>query len=76
MSQIPVTIFSQSTPVGVFTWNGTGGKWTAQRKRVLLMSKYTTARLYFGESGVKLQKMKFIFEKDIKDIANIDDYMK
>ena len=76
LSQIPVTIFSQSTPVGVFTWNGTGGKWTAQRKRVLLMSKYTTARLYFGESGVKLQKMKFIFEKDIKDIANIDDYMK
>lgn len=76
LSQIPITIYCQSTPVGVFTWNGTGGKWTQQYKKVLLHSKYAIVRLYFAQSGVQLQKMKYRFEKDIKDIANIDEYMR
>ena len=76
LAQIPVTIFLQSTPVGVFTWNGTGGKWVTQTKRILLHSKFSTIRLYFAESGVKLGKIKFIFDINIKDIENIDAYMK
>jgi len=76
LSQVPVTIFVQNTPVAVFTWNGTGGKWTTQQKRFLMHSKYAVVRLYFGESGVKLQKITFKFDKAIKDIENIDDYMK
>jgi beta-glucosidase len=76
LAQIPITIFVQSTPVGVFTWNGTGGKWVTQRKRILLHSRYSAVRMYFGESGVQLQKLKFTLLQEIKDIDNIDEYMK
>ena len=76
LSQIPITIFVQSTPVGVFTWNGTGGKWTVQSKRILLHSRYSIVRMYFGESGVQLQKLRFTLLRGIKDIENIDEYMK
>jgi len=76
LSQIPITIYWESTPVGVFTWNGTGGNWTRQYKKVILHSKYAVVRLYFTQSGVQLKKLKFEFEKDIKDITNIDEYMK
>jgi len=76
LSQIPVTIYCQSTPVGVFTWNGTGGKWTVQQKKILLKSKYEIIRMYFGQSGVKLKKLTFKMEKEIKDIENIDEYMR
>jgi len=76
LAQIPVTIFVQSTPVGVFTWNGTGGKWAVQQKRILLHSKYAVVRLYFGENGLQLKKLKFTMANDIKDIKNIDEYMR
>lgn len=75
LSQIPVALYCQNTPVGVFTWNGTGGKWVMQQKRILLHSKYAVIRLHFGQSGVAVQKIKFRFVKALKDIANIDEYM-
>ena len=76
LAQIPVTIFVQSTPVGVFTWNGTDGKWAVQQKRFLLHSKYAVVRLYFGGNGLQLKKLKFTLDKDIKDIKNNDEYMR
>lgn len=76
LSQIPITIYCQSTPIGVFTWNGTGGKWTVQQKKILLKSKYEVVRLYFGQNGVQLKKLTFRMEKQIKDIENIDEYMR
>ena len=75
LSQIPVAIYCQNTPAGVFTWNGIGGKWTSQQKRILLHSKYAVIRLHFGQSGVAVQKIKFKFVKALKEIANIDEYM-
>ena len=76
LSQIPITIYCQSTLIGVFTWNGTGGKWTVQQKKLLLKSKYEIVRMYFGQSGVQLKKFTFRMEKEIKDIVNIDEYMR
>jgi len=75
LSQIPVALYCQNIPVGVFTWNGTGGKWTSQQKRILLHSKFAIIRLHFGQSGVTVKKIKFKFVKALKDIANIDEYM-
>ena len=76
LSQIPVALYCQNTPVGVFTWNGTDGKWSAQQKRILLHSKYAVIRLHFGQSGVTVQKIKFKFVKALKEIPNIDEYMR
>lgn len=58
MAQIPMTIFTQSVPVGVITFNGTGGEWRSVTKRVGIVTKYVNVRFYFVQSGVRLKEMK------------------
>lgn len=67
MAQIPVTIFTQSVPVGVITFNGTGGQWKSVMKRVCLATKYVVVRLHFGQSGLNLKEMKFKMIEKAKD---------
>ncbi len=67
MAQIPVTIFTQSVPVGVVTFNGTGGKWHSLTKRVCVATKYAVVRLYFAQSGVELLEMKLRLAEQVKD---------
>ena len=67
LAQIPVTIFAQSVPVGVITFNGTGGEWKSLTKRVCLATKYVVVRLYFAQSGVQLKEMRLHLVEKVKD---------
>lgn len=67
LAQIPVTIFAQSVPVGVITFNGTGGEWRSLTKRVCLATKYVVVRLYFAQSGVQLKEMRLHLVEKVKD---------
>lgn len=75
LAQIPMTIFVQSTPVAMITWNGTGGQWVSKKKKILLHAKYVIGRFYFGEGGIELQKMIFRLDKPLQEIENIDAYI-
>ena len=58
LAQIPVTLFSLGTAQGTFTWNGTGGKPVSFTKEVPYFSRFTTMRLYFANSGLKMHSIK------------------
>lgn len=59
LAQIPVTLFSMGTATGTFTWNGTGGKPVSFTKRIPLFSHFTANRLYFAQSGLNMQSIRF-----------------
>lgn len=66
VAQIPVTLFTQSVPVGVITFNGTEGEWKSMKKKTFIATKYVVARLYFAQSGVKLKEIHFhLMEKAV-----------
>ncbi len=67
MAQIPMTVFTQSVPVGVITFNGTAGEWRSVTKRVCIATKYVVVQLYFGGSGVELSDMKLRLVEQVKD---------
>lgn len=58
LAQIPVTIFSMGTPFGTFTWNGTGGLPVSFEGSTHCFSRFTTIRIYFAQSGLKLHEIK------------------
>ena len=74
LAQIPMTIFSQSVPVGVVTFNGTDGEIRTMEKKVYMATQYIVVRLYFVQSGVNSHKFVFTDTgKDIqKDIVELD----
>ncbi len=57
LAQLPVTLFSLGTASGTFTWNGTGGKPVSFSKEIPLFSHFTTIRLYFAQSGLKMHSI-------------------
>ena len=59
LAQIPMTIFSQSVPVGVVTFNGTDGETRTIDKKVYMATQYIVVRLYFVQGGVKIHKFTF-----------------
>lgn len=61
VAQIPMTIFSQSVPVGVVTFNGTEGRIQTVTKKVYMAMKYVVVRLYFVQGGLKLRKFEFSY---------------
>lgn len=67
MAQIPMTVFTQSVPVGVITFNGTGGEWNFVTKRVCIATRYVVVRLYFAQSGVQLKEMRLKLVEKLKD---------
>lgn len=67
MAQIPVTVFTQSVPAGVITFNGTGGQWSQITKKVCMATRYVAVRLYFAQSGVQLKEMKLRLIEKVKD---------
>ena len=56
--QIPVTVFSMGTPIGSFTWNGTAGKPVSFECSTHCFSRFTTVRIYFAQSGLKLHSIR------------------
>ncbi len=59
VAQMPVTLFTLGTPTGVYTFNGTNGKWVSIDREVIMFSRFTACRLYFGQSGLTLRDIKF-----------------
>ena len=59
LAQVPVTLFSMGTASGTFTWSGTNGASRSFEKTLPLFSRYTTMRLYFAQSGLKMQHIRF-----------------
>ncbi len=59
VAQMPVTLFTLGTPTGVYTFNGTGGKWVSIDREVIMFSRFTACRLYFGQSGLTLKDITF-----------------
>lgn len=69
LAQIPVTLYIQSIPMIVFTFNGTNGEWMTVKKKIIFSQKYQMLKLHFGQSGVELKDIKFTFVKDKLDIS-------
>ncbi len=63
LAQIPVTLFYQSVPMAVFTFNGTGGQWDGRERKVVFHNKYAVLRLYFAQNGLDVKEIKFTFDK-------------
>ncbi|MCM1579674.1 MAG: beta-glucosidase, partial [Ruminococcus sp.] len=59
LAQLPVTLFSMGSPCAAFTWNGTGGKpESKQSGKIFFFSRFTTLRLYFAQSGLKIHSIE------------------
>ncbi len=59
LAQLPVTLFSMGTAFGTFTWHGTGGEAVSFTKSIPLFSRFTTMRLYFAQSGLHMESIRF-----------------
>ena len=60
LAQMPVTIFSMSTALGTFTWNGTGGKPVSHTiEQAYFFSRFSVIRLHFRLAGLDLISIKF-----------------
>ncbi|MCQ2495626.1 MAG: glycoside hydrolase family 3 C-terminal domain-containing protein [Lachnospiraceae bacterium] len=59
LAQIPVTVFSMGSPFGTYTWNGTGGKPVSFSNEIPMFSRFTTVRLFFAQSGLKLHSISY-----------------
>ncbi len=69
LAQLPVTLFYQSVPMAMFTFNGTGGKWVTLARTAVMHNKYPVHRLYFAQNGLEVKSIKFIFEKPMGEEA-------
>ena len=72
-AQIPVTLFCMGTASGTFTWNGTGGKPVSFSNRVPVFSHFTAVRLYFAQSGLKTESIRFELLSENFDFAALGD---
>ena len=76
LAQIPVTVFYQSVPMAVFTFNGTGGQWRSMEKKIVLHNKYAALRVYFAQNGLDVKEIKFIFDKPVEEIPDFEAYVR
>ncbi len=63
-AQIPVTLFTLGSPVGVYTFSGTDGNWVSISRDSLIFSRFVTCRLYFGQSGLSLKDITFELKEE------------
>ena len=73
LAQIPVTLFTMGTASGTFTWNGTGGKPVSFDKRIPMFSHFTAIRLYFAQSGLHMEQIRFELLTEEFDFAAMGD---
>ena len=60
LAQMPVTIFSMSTALGTFTWNGTNGEPVSHTiEKSYFFSRFSVIRLHFRLAGLDLKSIKF-----------------
>ena len=70
LAQIPVTMFVLGIAWGNFTWNGTGGEFVPITRSTHLYSRYTTIRLYFAQSGLRMKDITFKLTKEGKTFVD------
>ena len=70
LAQIPVTMFVLGMAWGNFTFNGTGGKPVTITRNTQLFSKYSTIRLFFAQSGLKLRDITFRLKNEGKTVID------
>lgn len=58
LAQLPVSFFYGGTPIAMFTWNGTGGKWVSIENRVFMETRIHAFKLSFRQNGLELKDMK------------------
>ena len=58
LAQVPLTLFSMGTASGTFTWRGNGIP-TSFRKKIPMFSRFTTFRLFFAQTGLHLESIRF-----------------
>lgn len=75
LAQLPVTLINGSVPRAVFTFNGTGGEVVTIEKKIVFKSKYAVLRLYFGQNGLDIKEIRFIYDKPFADIGNENAYV-
>lgn len=73
LAQMPVTLYCMGTASGTFTWNGTGGKPVSFTTKVPLFSTFTTMRLYFAQSGLKMESIGFELVSEALDPTELFD---
>ena len=71
LAQIPVTMFSMGSASGTFTWNGTGGKPKSFSTKIPIFSRFTTIRLYFAQSGLKMHSISFEIADSDVDVSDL-----
>lgn len=71
LAQTSVTVFTLGTAVGTFTFNGTGGEPVSQYRVTPFFSRFTTVRLYFGGSGLKMHSVRFEFAGETDSAGGI-----
>lgn len=76
LAQMPATLFYQSVPMAVFSFNGTKGELDSRMRKVVLHNKYAVLRLYFGQNGLDAKEIKFTFDKPLDEIPDGDAYVR
>lgn len=75
LAQLPATLFYQSIPIAVFTFNGTAGQWDKRQKKVIIHNKYAVLRIYFAQNGLKVKEIRFTLDKKLNEISDSDLYL-
>lgn len=57
LAQLPVSFFYGGTPIAMFTWNGTGGKWVSIENKVFMETRIHAFKLFFRQNGLELKDM-------------------
>ncbi|MGN1341320.1 MAG: glycoside hydrolase family 3 protein [Oscillospiraceae bacterium] len=71
LAQTAVTLFSLGTASGTYTFNGTGGKPVSQDRTTPFFSRFSTIRLYFGGSGLKMHSIRFEYLREAERAGGI-----
>jgi len=66
LAQIPLTLFTMGTAAANYTWNGTGGNPVSITKEINMFSAFTSIRIYFAQSGLKLHSIEIKFMSELE----------
>lgn len=75
LSQLPVTLFCSGIPMQTLVWNGSAGKEVTKTVRLYFNSNFAIERLYFGQNGLRVRQIRFIYEKTLEEALESGDYL-
>ena len=59
LAQLPVILFYSGFPLQTFAFQGSGGKPTSIKRKLLIRHRYAVYRLHFPQNGLQMLSMKF-----------------